>query len=884
MAENNNEQQRRLDDLLNIFIRYSDAFNNALDKNIFVINDINNEFKDAIKNFPTEDIKKLSDIINGYSNELDIATENEIRNRENREKAEADFEAKQEAARERRLTSINSLKDDLDNLNEEISVLTDLYNTANDDEKAIIEERIRQNTDRQNAIKAELSAYEQGTEARFKEAENIKKAAEERRQQEEKETEERHKQAEDAIKKRESIITEQITKAITAISRLFQNSIKNITNDYEKNASTLSAALNTNVNYISQLQHDMADNLRSSSLNAAISNMAVMSEANKLVSAGYTNIENLKSSAEALAIGREIAPGLDFDSNTVRNLTNVFGNDFITKFSAIQAAVQSTAGSTIELSSTVNSLLTNMEPVFRNAELQDTAMQGMGNVAATISSAIESNVISQSEAEEFKRMIVELMDPSKAMTSSNTAVRSAMAYYDYGSADPYQALQALIQARQQMYGGIGMSMSAEDITARSLAAKYFGDTSTFSAAYNPNYLMGLPLVEAEDLSTTYQEQRSKLQEGEYTTQRERETNWLSNSQMTQWFSDVSKQFPTSWDTFSSALFEGLNILPNAIGKSVAKELAKFDLFERGIGKIGDVLNGKGGTSAIASTIGKVFGGSGKGGTPLGGGIPISTTMTKLLGVGMMAGSAINLASQWDKEDTWTQNLGFQGNKRAAAANYAMFGAGVGMLFSPIGAAIGGLVGAISGLAIAGFAQKQAQEENTKALEAQTTATKETLGYGVTAISKLEANREIARGGGIVHLSSGDYKLDLSSYANGSYASGLGEVPYDNYIAVLHKGESVVTAPTAKTLREFNPNFWNSVDNNNKIDTKTIEYIRQQEKENKQQDKQNIQQQDNVVSAIKEQTESIVGAVRGDVSYSPLTKSAPKQYTISNNFA
>ena len=48
----------------------------------------------------------------------------------------------------------------------------------------------------------------------------------------------------------------------------------------------------------------------------------------------------------------------------------------------------------------------------------------------------------------------------------------------------------------------------------------------------------------------------------------------------------------------------------------------------------------------------------------------------------------------------------------------------------------------------------------------------------------------------------------SSNVNGSHRTGLRSVPFDDYRAILHKGEMVLTQPEAERYRQGNTNINN----------------------------------------------------------------------------
>ena len=115
---------------------------------------------------------------------------------------------------------------------------------------------------------------------------------------------------------------------------------------------------------------------------------------------------------------------------------------------------------------------------------------------------------------------------------------------------------------------------------------------------------------------------------------------------------------------------------------------------------------------------------------------------------------------------------------------------------------------------------------------------------------MQANAEIARGGGTIELDSGTYALDMNVP---KAATGIDFVPYDNYLVKLHRGESVVTANAAQKLRNIDPNFWHTPNVRN----------------------------DDVVFELQNTTNKIVSAINGDDKLKPMTKLGPKTYSIRN---
>lgn len=655
------------------------------------------------------------------------------------------------------------------------------------------------------------------------------------------------------------------------LTKTYTSAIDKVTQIYNQEAGSMSALLNTTVSDISSLQHKIADELRSDNLSRAISNVAVMTEAASLTAAGYTDQSTLQQNAIDIAIGKELAPNVDFNNATVKNLINIFGSDFTHKFTAIQQAAQETAGSAVNISNNLSSLMTNLEPVYQNAQYQVTALQGTADVTATIANAREQGIITQAQEKEYMSMLTELMDPSKAFKSSNLAVKVAATQYDYGSGNPAEALQALISAQQQYYGNFDQSNSYMGNIGRSLGASVAGN-DTMSATYNAQGLTGMQMLSASNLDETYNKQLSKLQSGSYTTASEAVANSAENSPITQNISDFAKTFPRTFNVMQSAILGAIRELPSRLIGKLSSGYINGKTSTGGT-NIGDVVEESFGSDEGSSGGATSIGGSGLGAKIRNSNIDWNTKTfgkdTNILnrasravggrtgglammsyGAGIMGAIDVGSSLMENGADNW-QGWGMGGDVGASMTNYAGIGAAIGSIIAPgIGTAIGGLVGAIGGLGAAMMAQSEIESENNRLMEEQNNLTKSTLGEGVTGLTAMQANAEIARGGGTIELDSGTYALDMNVP---KAATGIDFVPYDNYLVKLHRGESVVTANAAQKLRNIDPNFWHTPNVRN----------------------------DDVVFELQNTTNKIVSAINGDDKLLPMTKLGPKTYSIRN---
>lgn len=816
---------------LNSLFESLEKTKNLMEQNNATIFNVFSLFKDFENN-----LKSFVNNTNKLNNEIKDSTENTKKIHETKNKTELD------TLKQQRETYLQQLEINRDNKKAAEYIKGQIEDITNNIKRKELEDRILSQPDGEEKLKT------------LKTNEEVLKNIRDFLSKQEKE-------ANEAIEKSKNNVLASISNLVKNVIETFNNSAKKVSQEYENVAGNMSAALNSTVSDIHKLQKNIAENLRDNSLREAISNIKVLQEANNLVSSGYTNADKLEESALGLSIAKEIAPNLDLNNNTVKNLTNIFGTDFISRFSAIQAAVQDTAGSTINISSNVSKMLNSLEPVFENAQYENLATQDMSDIQATISAAIDNNKINQSEADELMNMMVELMDPSKAFKSNNVSVRVAATNYDFGSGSPLQALQALLNARETAYSNVSMSNDYWGNISRSLVASAFGD-NTMNATYMPQGLYGLDILHTDNLNDVYNNQYNKLQNNDFTTRKEREENWVSNNSVTQKMASFYDEFPIFGATI-------INLLSSIAYGSIAKGSISKVLDD----KFGDffklLTNGttEGGTTNTNVSVGtEIINNSTTNitnGRTLKSMLTTPTNLTKMFGVGIGAGltfdgitDIVDLYKNNDNNVFDTNNSGQVYN--SLAKTFGGVGATFGtFLGGPVGTVVGGALGGLTGALVAfgGLVdeRKKQEEEANKLREEQLSQTKKLLGDGIQLVESDNLASIINNGGGVAHLQSGDYAIDMTMPKYPGFAMGLDYVPYDDYIVRLHKGEAVLTADVAEKQRKANPNFYNM----------------------------SMNEDSNLVGAIKEQTESIVGAVRGDKEYQPLTQNMPKSYTINN---
>lgn len=847
--DNNNERdiQNRVNSLI-------EAWTNTTSRGI-------ESFVKSIQNESLTVLKEFKDAVGDSNQELEQIISQEI------------------ATRESYIKRLKELYDNEETLNQQIVNAREASNNANSEfQKKFYEEQesaleSQRNFNRQEKENLESSIKNKQDEAYIVKQENEKirldndetnRLKEERRRSDEEDQkrtkeqrEEEHKIKEESNNKFAKASTDFLHKLTDIVTDFITQGTSRITDAYNSSAGKLAASLDQTVKDISNLQESITSNIRNNSLSSVISNVDVFNEAVSLSSAGYTNASKLQQNATDIAITREIAPNLNVDN--VKNISNVLGSDFTNRFAAIQTAVQETAGSTAGLAETVNAMTSSLEPVFLNAQYSLDALQGTANISATLSYARDAGIIDQNQEAEYRNLIIELMDPSKAFSSNNTAVRMAAQNYNFDG-NPMHALEAILNARRQYYGNFNMGNSYMGNISRALGARAAGD-NTMSATYNPSGLYDLTLMYTNDLSSTYDTDLANLQRGDYTTQKEREQNRAENDIVTQNVANFAKSFPILYTNTSRLIITAIKGLETKLIQSIHfnRSAATGGNFTTTTGtNLPDMIEESptvvAGAAMNAANTATTGGGSlyKKLNNSLSQNVAVKNLALMGGGVG-----AMNLINSFSENDTLAQKIGFGGDYLSSITSYAGIGAAVGSLIPIIGTLTGTLVGAGVGLVAAIVANTEENNRSTKALEENNRLTKDSLGEGITLLSKYESEAAVARGGGTIQLNSGTSEIAYTpGYIVGSHKEGLAYVPYDNYLANLHKGEAVVTADAAKSLRETDKDFWKSP---NKQDNRDI------------------------VDSLEKQTDSLIEAITKDDknSFMPLTTTTSKQYVIEN---
>lgn len=351
MADYNQELQNQAYNFIDVLNRLSEQGNAT----IFQIADAKNKLENLLKQFPLAEVEKLKNILSDNNEAVRDALK--TTDDENKKKIKAEQEYTKQ----------------VDELQQKLEKYNSLLSGATDEEAEIInkkKEAAQKNLeDIQNQHNAEINGKKASYDAEVEVQNEINKNREE---QAKKAQEEYKKKADEQF---DFIVNKIITKSLSDIMSKFTGAVDNVANAYNQHAGKLSAALDVTVTDISNLQKQIASDLRSSSLSDAISNVAVMTEMSNLVGSGYTNTRNLESNAVAFTEAKEIAPNLNYNSTTVKDLANVLGSDFITKFAAIQSAVQEEAGSIAITNQGLSKLMEDLEPVYLNAQYQYNAAQ-----------------------------------------------------------------------------------------------------------------------------------------------------------------------------------------------------------------------------------------------------------------------------------------------------------------------------------------------------------------------------------------------------------------------------------------------------------------------------------------------------------------------------
>ena len=347
-------KERKLEQLINNLISIVDKLNGTIKTTDTELSQLKSSIKKSIDEYPINDIKKLKEIFAGTSDELEDILSSVI-------KSKIAFQEKEE-----------EFNNKISNINKIIQTLTEDFQNTDDvltryNIKIKIDELIKQKL----VLDDELEAHKEGLTSVYEARKEIEDRVNKQKEEIEQKAKDIAEKRLQNIKEKAKKIEHEIDNTVKTILDLFKQGADRVVQSYEANAGNLAAALNSSVNDISNLQRKIANELRSDSLNKAISNLQVMSEINSFTRAGYTNEDKLQTNATAIAIAKEIAPTLNLDTSSIKNLTNVFGSDFIERFSAIQTATQEAAGSTINISNNLTRMMSDLEPVYLTVVLFD---------------------------------------------------------------------------------------------------------------------------------------------------------------------------------------------------------------------------------------------------------------------------------------------------------------------------------------------------------------------------------------------------------------------------------------------------------------------------------------------------------------------------------
>lgn len=619
----------------------------------------------------------------------------------------------------------------------------------------------------------------------------------------------------------------------------FEKSVNKFDQVYQQNYASVAAFTGRNQAGYRDLQSQVSswtrENYRSS-LNSA----ELIEDISKNVSKGFSeDFSVLKAQQDAII--KQTNPAIDTQSAQFTTLQRVLGPSFSQQIAGMLDAVKSTAGSTIALVEQGNKLLDDTKVLAYNSRY-DRFAQDNADFMTKLSKAVEDGHMDQSQMNEMVNQLSLMMDPVSGLKSGNLATKMAIANPNTDLSSLESMANALISSQGEVAGWASQGTDRGSLFRNSAlgnAAGFNGAMFTHnSKGYDISSYLGLT---AGDLDQYGTKAERDVANNKFVTELEQQNNWWQNSMSADVVSKFKEQYPDAYAVLGSTVMPAFKEVIDLLGM-----IARRSLFNNMLGGSGSSsLTGSNGGSTLlrgAKNIGsKLVGAEGKlfstsayqaarlegAGVLKSANAGLSTAGRVVGGVaGIAAGGLMAYSDYKNYENTYESGGGWKaalmgdnstgsewnwGNAGSQAMKYGAAGAGIGTLIGgPIGTVIGGLIGGAAGLAAEGIRTLTASAEEARK-EAE---------YSASSWGQLEKALDAANSGverttdpfvKFAQEASQGYSITdpfgevLTT--DGSHRTGLSRVPFDNYRAILHKDESVLTEQATKILRAANPRFW-----------------------------------------------------------------------------
>lgn len=623
----------------------------------------------------------------------------------------------------------------------------------------------------------------------------------------------------------------------------FEKSVNKFDQVYQQNYSTIAAFTGRNQSGYRDLQSQVSewtrDNYRRS-LNSA----ELMQDISKNVSQGLSeDFSILKAQQDAII--KQTNPAINTQSAQFTTLQRVLGPNFSRQIAGMLDAVKSTAGSTIALVEQGNKLLDDTKVLAYNSRY-DRFAQDNANFMAKLSKAVEDGYMDQSQMNEMVNQLSLMMDPVSGLKSGNLATKMAIANPSTDLSSLESMANALINSQGEVAGWASQGTDRRSLISNSALGNATGFNGAMFTHNSKGYdLSGYLGLTAGDLNQYGTKAEQDVANNKFVTELEQQNNWWQNSMSADVVSKFKESYPDAYEVFRNTTGPALKEIGNLIGKLIMRQSVSNVI--DGISSFGGGGSGSGlrGTRSLlnsAKNIGsKLVGSNGSlfstsayqaarlegAGVLKSANAGLSTAGRVVGGVaGIGTGVIMGISDSVNYADTYSQGGGWKaalmgdnstgsewnwGNAGSQAMKYGAAGAGIGTLIGgPIGTVIGGLIGGAAGLAAEGIRTLTASAEEARK-EAE---------YSASSWGQLEKALDAANSGverttdpfvKFAQEASQGYSITDQFgkvlTVDGSHKTGLSRVPFDNYKAILHKDESVLTEQATKILRAANPRFW-----------------------------------------------------------------------------
>lgn len=558
-----------------------------------------------------------------------------------------------------------------------------------------------------------------------------------------------------------------------------------------------------------------------------------------VLSKGYSEDTSIGLATE-FTIADKMMPWLEKQQDSYAHMYTNLGADVMHQYEGQQLLLKRTEeGNRLLNEGIIANLTSEIAPLLTSIDLNTGGINNLSGEYQAIMQQLMEQGMSTSDAYAQIQSIMKSDKDLFSALSSGSVADKMYAINRVQGANAIQAYSGSVGMLGQMAGSTGSDLGASAV-ARAMGVQGAGGFQTSSTmkqlSIDPSAAQALAdqLNSGELTQEAYDEMVDQLAAN--TTADEAYRNFMENSidKMLEWmnhfpltaFGDIGSLIPSLVSGFAN-LGGGLLNLRSAGMMRAALSGASGEAGSAGGGLLSNLLGGasaSGGSGSLVSLSGLKTAGS-----------KVLSSPVAKIGGGVIGG-AMTIADAiggYQKSDEWGTSgvsstiggaLGGTDSGFSGALSGAAKGAAIGTMFGPWGTAIGGVLGGVTGAiggeniskALDGIGEGLSAwgtvfEKSPKLFEAGIDMLGDTISDGAGNLADAFSGAVSTIGDFLSNVGGGvlDFFGNVGSAigdaggAIGSalgFADGLDYVPSDNFPAYLHKGEAVVNATTAQTLR------------------------------------------------------------------------------------